>query len=97
MSNAAEVAALEEGEWEYPEHHTYQCYISELMSLHEGRLDDPYERNQEYTREQLLSITPTVVKRYLNWKAYRDPDPHPDAPVTDVRAESLRKVKQAIS
>ena len=102
MSLAAASASLSGGvfhddDWECPTHQAYQFSINELMSFHEGRIDDPFPRNTRYTKEQLLTLTPTVVKRYLAWKAYDDPNPADDAMVVSARAESLRKVKQAIS
>ena len=68
MSLAAASAGLSGGvfqddDWECPTHHTCPFSINELMSFHEGRIDDPFPRNTRHTKEQLLTLTPAVGKR----------------------------------
>lgn len=68
------------------------------MSLKHGRIDDPHPRNTQFTRDELLEITPNnVVAYYLNLKAYHDPYPGPNNRPLYHRAGSLHKAKQAIS
>ena len=97
MAGIQPVLALHDEDWTYPHHHTNQQYIAELMSFLHGRTDDPYPRNKEFTRLELLEIRPSDVKKYLLFKAFEDPDPSPDARVTNARAGSLKKAKQSIS
>ena len=89
--------ALHDDDWEYPHHHKYQQYISEMMSFLHGRTDDPYPRNKTFEREELLQIRPSDVKKYICLKAYHDPSPGPNVRPLYARAESLRKVKQGVS
>ena len=64
---ATAIAVNDEG-WEYPYEWGKQLYITELMSLKDGRLDDPYPKETRFMREQMLSVLPSDVKAYLNWK-----------------------------
>ena len=89
--------ALDDDDWEYPYHHRYQQYMCEMMSFLHGRSGDPYPRDKTYTKEELLEIQPSDVKKYLMLKAYHDPFPGPNDRPIHARAEALRKVKQGIS
>ena len=60
--------------WVYPRGHTYQPVMAEFMSLLHGA--EEYDNGTVFTREQLLEIRPTDVKRFLCMKAYGDPDPN---------------------
>ena len=95
LRNAA--SAFEDEAWEYPRNHKHQLYICELMSFMHGRVDDPYDRNKAFSKMELLEIRPSDVKKYLLYKAFKDPNPGPnDAPV-HARAESLKKAKSGVS
>ena len=97
MNFSAAVTAFEDEAWEYPTNHKLQQYMSELMSFFHGRPDDPYPRNKTFTKAELLELRPSDIKRFLFFKAFKDPSPGPrDRPV-HARAESLRKVKSGIS
>ena len=85
--------------WTYPGggRHRYQPYIVELMSMMHGAHED--EARTVFTRDQLLEIKPTDVKRFLNMKAYDDPDPDPSRGhrPTHGRSDSLYYAKKALS
>ena len=95
LRNAA--AVFEDEAWEYPVNHKHQQYISECMSFFHGRADLPYDRNKTFSKDELLELRPSDIKKFLCFKAYHDPNPGPtDYPVY-ARAESLKKAKSAIS
>ena len=89
-------ATFEDKDWVYPRHHKKQAYIVECMSLKAGRIDDPFPRNTIFTKEQLLSLCPSDICAYCNWKAYGDPYPGPNAVPKDGRAGSVEKAKQGV-
>ena len=67
------------------------------MSFFHGAVE--YEQDQVFTRQQLLEIRPTDVKRFLCLKAYKDPDPNIDNGARPVhgRSDSLYYIKKALS
>jgi Transcriptional activator of glycolytic enzymes len=83
--------------WIYPIGHIYQPVIVEFMSFFHGCVE--YEPDTVFTREQLLEIRPTDVKRFLCLKAYDDPDPRIEngARPTNGRSDSLYYIKKALS
>ena len=95
LQNAASVFA-DEG-WEYPKHDKHQQYIVELMSFFHGHADLPYPRTKTFSKEELLELRPSDVKKYLLFKAFHDPSPGPDDEPRYARAESLKKAKSGIS
>jgi len=97
MATETTAPALFDEEWVFPTHRKHQHAIASLMSFHFGRTDDPLPKTTTFTKAQLLEITPSIVRRWLLWRAYGDPDPSPDAPVNGMRAGSLEKLKQAAS
>jgi regulator of replication initiation timing len=56
-----------------------------------------YERDTEFTVEQLGVVQPTDVVRWMQFKAYGVPDPGPDARPTLCRSSSLAYWKKALS
>ena len=97
---ATAAAAVDDDGWIYPRHHDYQLHISGLFTVKDRRLENPYPRNKEFSKEELLTIKPSDVKRYLLWKAYGTTTPdfsNTELRVTTARGESLKKYKQAIS
>ena len=91
------IRALQDTAWEYPRSHKNQLHITELMSFLHGRVDDPYPRNKTFSKEELLELVPSDIKKYLLFKAFLDPDPAPNARAINARAGSLWKAKQGIS
>jgi hypothetical protein len=67
------------------------------MSFVHGRQDQPYPRNQEFTKKELFGIQPSDVVAYLNLKAFDYPWSHEDACPMSARAGSLKKAKMPIS
>ena len=84
-------------DWVYPKNHVYQRSISELMSFVDGRTENPYSRNEQFTKDQLLALRPSHIRRFMLYKAFKTDNPGDDDMPVHHRAESLRKVKQAIS
>jgi hypothetical protein len=56
-----------------------------------------YALTHVFTDEELTSVTPTDVERYMRFKAYRVPEPGPDDRPTKIRGSSLMVMKKAIS
>lgn len=83
--------------WHYPHRPELQHYMVSLMSFCHGRSDDPYPNSIEFSREELLELTPRKIVEWLNFRAYGDPNPHPEAPVTGCRSGSLNKAKSSVS
>jgi hypothetical protein len=84
--------------WTYPKNETYQPYIVLFMSFTHNRT---YPATAEFTKEQLLSIKPHHVKRWLNEKAYHTPTPteqdRPIDPYINVPAVLKRQSKAFLS
>ena len=89
--------SFEDDGWEYPVNKKHQQYMCELMSFVHGHPDDPYPREKTYSKEEILELRPSDVKRYMLFKAYHDPDPSPNDEPKYARAESLKKAKSGIS
>jgi hypothetical protein len=58
--------------WTYPKNKIYQPYIVSFMSFTHNRT---YPKNAEFTKQQLLSIKPHHVKKWLNKLAYNTATP----------------------
>ena len=73
----AAVAAFhdEHDDWVFPYNQKYKGYIVDFMSFVEGISDEPFPEGTTFTKQQLLSIVPSQVRQWLNFKAYGDPFP----------------------
>jgi hypothetical protein len=56
-----------------------------------------YEKDQEFTQEQLTALTPGSIERWMKLRAYGTPDPGPDANPTHCCSTSLEYWKKALS
>ena len=83
-------------DWVFPYSKKYKGYIVEFMSFVAGQPDDPFPEGTTFSKQQLLDITPSRVRQWLNFKAYGDPYPPDDAEPL-MRAGSLEKCKSGIS
>jgi hypothetical protein len=72
----------------------YRSILKELMDFKDNML---YQRNEEFTQEQLLTIRPQDVARWMCLKAYGTPDPAPGDNPTHGRCSSLEYYKKALS
>ena len=72
----------------------YKSILNKLMSFKDGT---EYENDYEFNQEQLLTITPIDIKRWMCLKAYGNPDPPAGSNPTDARGSSLMYYKKAIS
>lgn len=95
MASAA--ALLDDADWEYPTSRKHQPYMVNFMSFVQGRLDDPLPKDSVFSKEELLAITPSLIRQWLNFRSYGDPFPGPNDPATHCRASSLRKAKAGVS
>lgn len=87
----------EDGEWLCPHNGGYQATMVAFMCFFHGGME--CEDTHEFTRDELLDIEPTNVKRYLLMKAHNDP--FPDIPGGDRpvhgRSDSLHHHKKELS
>lgn len=67
------------------------------MSFKHGMPDDPYPKEKTFTKEELLELTPSDIRRWLCLRCFNDPDPNEDDKPLNCRADSLRKARQAVS
>jgi hypothetical protein len=56
-----------------------------------------YQKDHEFSQEQLAALTPGIIERWMKQKAYGTPDPGPDAEPTFCRSSSLAYWKKALS
>ena len=52
---------------------TSTSYLCECMSLKHGHIDDIYPRTVQFSKDKLVELNPSDIRRYLLWKAYGDP------------------------
>jgi hypothetical protein len=81
--------------WTYETGHIYQPVMVEFMTFFDNA--EEYPEDATFTKEQLLTIRPNDIKRYLCMKAYGDPDPPDDARPSEGRSDSLYYCKKALS
>ncbi|KAG2771221.1 hypothetical protein PC129_g17939 [Phytophthora cactorum] len=67
---------------------------AELMSFKD---DKKYDVGHNFTTEELLCITPDLLYRWMNKRAYGDPEPNEDMRPIHIRSSTLRSAKKAIS
>jgi hypothetical protein len=72
----------------------YHPYLQRLMEFKDGVA---YAKAFQFTQEQLLSITPRDIVRWMCRDAYGTPDPGPDDHPTGRRSSGLSFAKKAIS
>ena len=72
----------------------YRPSLIKFMSFKDGRY---YAKDHDFSTEELASITPQQIVRYMKLKVYGTPDPPPDANPTRGRSSSLAYMKKAIS
>jgi hypothetical protein len=72
----------------------YKAILSELMSSMDGVT---YPKDQDFTVEELLRITPKSLVKYMCCKCFNQPEPPDTANPTEGRASSLEFYKKAIS
>jgi hypothetical protein len=75
----------------------YKRYLCAFMAWKDGLVEQPYPTSVEFTQEQLLSITPTDIKRYFQLKAYGMEEPGPNDNPTECRSSTLQQIKKALS
>lgn len=83
--------------WKYPINECYQPYMVELMAFFHGCIE--YPGDQQFTREELLELTPLDIKQWLANKAFGDPDynvQRGDRPVY-ARSSTLEFAKKSVS
>jgi len=90
-------AAIEDDSWVYPDRPKYQHYVANLMSFLHGRIDDPYPKTIQHSKQELLEIKPSDIKRWLAFRAHGDPYPKESDNPTMERSASLLKAKHAVS
>jgi hypothetical protein len=63
---AAEAPAfLGNEEWVFPHNHNYRPYLLHLMSFLHNRMNDPYPKGTTFSKEELLSIQPNHIRRWM--------------------------------
>ena len=72
----------------------YRPSLIKFMSFKDGR---NYPKDHEFSTEELSSITPQQIVRFMKLKVYGTPDPPHDANPTNGRSSSLQYLKKAIS
>jgi hypothetical protein len=73
-------------DWEYPKNKTYQACIIEFMSWFHGGVQ--YEKDYEFSRNELLEIRPKDVKSWFADKTYGDPNYNIDRGDRPIHARS---------
>lgn len=93
--HSVSTGASEDQDWVYPINEKYQHYIVSFFRItYPSQL---FLKDQTFTKEQLLSITPGQVRRWLQYRAYRTKRPGAnDFPIYS-RAGSLEKAKSGLS
>jgi len=88
----------EDDGWTWPNRPNLRHYICSLMSCKHGRWDNQCVRDKTFTKEELLSVRPIDVKRWLAMRAFGIPNPNmqTDAPDNE-RSASLSKTKSGVS
>ena len=72
----------------------YRPSLIQLMSFKDST---QYQRDRQFTNEELATITPEVIVRWMCLKVYGMPDPSPNDRPTEGRSNSLEFAKKAIS
>ena len=72
----------------------YKPYLIAFMRFRDGVA---YEKNHEFSEQELGTITPIQIVRWMSLKVYGTPDPEYDANPTEGRSSSLVYYKKALS
>lgn len=81
--------------WVFPtDKPSYQPYIVGLMSHHLGQIFPP---NQTFTRQQLLTLTPLAVRKWMCNAAFGKDDIAANDRPTHGRSSSLAMMKKCVS
>ena len=73
----------------------YHGYLVEFMRFHAP--DAGYDETTVFSVDVLSEIKPNDIARWMQLKAFGDPDPTPDALPLNGRANSLGQYKKALS
>ena len=77
-----------------PATNDYKPTLIKLMSfVHNAE----YDKHHVFSQDELASLTPVDVQRWMCLQAYGTPDPLPDANPYEARSSSLEYWKKAIS
>ena len=82
--------------WTYPINKSYQHYIVSFMKF---KYKQPFAKDHQFSKQQLLDITPKDVRRWLLYRAYKttkQPGPN-ERPRVFQRAGTLEKAKSGLS
>lgn len=82
-------------DWVFPRNQ--KKYHSVLIRFMRFKDDINYQKGYIFSKEEMLTIRPVHVRKWLNQLAFGVPKPAPDDRPINMRAESLQKMKQAIS
>ena len=74
--------------------HRYRSIFTRFMSMMNGK---SYTSDKEFTTEELLLVTPAVICRLLNQRAYGQDTPSTNAKPTQSRSTALEFDMKAIS
>ena len=74
-----------------------QQYRPCLVSLMSHKDDTEYDRHRHFNQEELLTITPRDIVRWMNLRAYGTEEPGPDDKPTGRRSSGLGFAKKAVS
>jgi hypothetical protein len=72
----------------------YKPRLTQFMSFKDAR---NYDNDHQFSTEELASVTPQQIVRYMKLKVYGTPDPPRDSNPTKGRSSSLYYIKKAIS
>ena len=72
----------------------YRPVLLKFMRFRDGA---DYSRDHVFTTEELATVTPSDICRWMKFRAYGTPDPSRDANPTEARSGSLLTWKKAIS
>ncbi|KAF1777800.1 hypothetical protein GQ600_2852 [Phytophthora cactorum] len=72
----------------------YKAELVKLVSFKDDKKDDV---GRNVTTEELLCITPDLLCRWMNKRAYGDPEPNEDMIPIHTRSSTLEIAKKAIS
>jgi hypothetical protein len=78
-------------------HELYEPYLRKLMAFKDEVELEAYPKGHQFSQEELLSIRPRDIVRWMCRDAFGTPDPGPDDKPTERRSAGLCFAKKAIS